>query len=241
MTVTAILPLPAGLHHDAVFGPVAGASPLQRIVDALAPRADVVIGTPEAVAGLVSDSLGTQGRSVRVVVADSPGSRAQCVAAALAVIDDDASVPLRDDASVLLGAGPSVLLHDIEWPVLPAALLDRIIAALRTSAVAVLPVLPVTDSVKVVSTARQRPVVTATLDRAGLRSVQFPRGYAAGMLAALLAADSDGEFDDLALALASGIPLTLVDGDAEAVTVELPRDADYLNAVLRSTPNPAER
>lgn len=241
MTVTAILPLHAGLHHDAVFAPVAGVSPLQRIVDALVSRAHVVIGAAEGVARLVPDSLAPQGRSVRVVVADSPGDRAQCVAAALAVIDGHASVELGDDASVPLRDDASVLLHDIEWPVLPPALLDRIIAALRTPAVVALPVLPVTDSVKVVSPAPQRPAVTATLDRAGLRSVQFPRGYAAGTLAALLAADSDGTFDDLALVLASRLPLTLVDGDAEAVTVKLPRDADYLNAVLQSTPNPGGR
>lgn len=232
MTVTAILPLPADLDQrpEAVFTPVVGVSPLSRIIEGLCPRAEVVVATAwelmPSVRSALQDRAGkavaAQGFSPKLVAAEPAAGRAQCVAAALAEIDGDAPV----------------LLHHVEWPVVPPTLVDRISAALAGGAAAAWPTLPVTDSVKAVDAAG---TVTATVDRALLRSVQYPRGYAARTLKTLLAEDSDGTFDDLALALSAGLRPTLVEGDADAVTVELPRDSDYLSAVLQSVQNPPGR
>ena len=232
MNVTAILPLPADLdpRPEAVFTPVAGMSPLSRILEGLRPCAEVVVVTAwelmPSVRAALPDRAGEiaagQGFSLKLVAAEPAAGRAQCVAAALAEIDRDAPV----------------LLHDIEWPVVPPTLVDRISDALTEGASAAWPTLPVTDSVKAVDAAGS---VTATVDRAMLRSVQYPRGYAAGTLTTLLAEDTDGTFDDLALTLSAGLRPTLVEGDAEAVTVELPRDSGYLSAVLQSAQNPPGR
>ena len=139
--------------------PVAGMSPLSRILEGLRPCAEVVVVTawelmPSVRAALpdrAGDIAAGQGFSLKLVAAEPAAGRAQCVAAALAEIDRDAPV----------------LLHDIEWPVVPPTLVDRISDALAEGASAAWPTLPVTDSVKAVDAAGSVP---ATVDRAmGLR------------------------------------------------------------------------
>lgn len=226
MTVTAILPLPAGLAQrpEAVSMPVAGVSPVVRLLHGLGPGAQVVVAASAGLAASVEDAIGDvaagQQVSVRLVVAEPPATRAQCVAAALASIEDD--VP--------------VLLLDIEWPIVVPVLLERVRDALRAGATAAVPVLPVTDSVKAVDASG---TVRATLDRAELRSLQYPRGYRAAALRAMLGADESGSFDDAALVSAAGLPVTFVDGDDGAMRAELPRDAEFLSAVLHSRADPA--
>ncbi|MBX7434997.1 2-C-methyl-D-erythritol 4-phosphate cytidylyltransferase [Mycobacterium sp. Y57] len=217
MTVTAILPVPArfAARPDAVLAPLAGRSALVRCVQTLARGGDVVVAVAAPLADAVGEILaGPDVRSARMVVADEPGERADCVAAAL-----------RD-----LDGARSVLLHDIEWPVVAAHTVAAVADALRGGAIAVMPVVAVTDSVKSVDA---RGVLTGTLDRSTLRTVQYPRGFAADNLAALLAARYSGDGDELEAVLSAGPPLTVVDGDADAVHVELPRDAAYLSALLQ--------
>ena len=164
MTVTAILPVPVGLaeRRDAAFAQVAGTSPLVRVVRALEKRCDVVVAAAEPLAEAVRAALVGQGVSrVRVVVSAAPGDRAQCVAAGLEGLAAGDDVVVND-----------VVLHDIDWPIVPAGTLDRIVAALGDGAVAVMPTRPVTDSVKVVGAGG---VLAGTVDRAELRTVQYPR------------------------------------------------------------------
>ena len=93
---------------------------------------------------------------------------------------------------------------------------------------AVLPIRPVTDSVKAVDA---RGAVTATLDRSPLRTVQFPRGFDAAVLERLLA-DGAADFDELGAALSAGTPLTLVEGDTDTMSFDLPADSAFLAAVI---------
>ncbi len=216
MTVTAILPVPVRFagRRDAVFAPVAGMSPLVRIVRALEIRCDVVIATAEPLADAVHETLvGQKFSRVRVVVSELPGERAQCVAAGLQGI----------------ASGEHVVVHDIQWPIVGAGTLESIVAALRGGAVAVMPASPVTDSVKVIGASG---VLTSTLDRSRLRTVQYPRGFDADVLALLVTQNGSGKFDELESVLSAGTPLTLIAGDEEALSVELPRDADYLAALI---------
>ena len=216
MSVAAIVPVPVRFTERpaAVLAAVAGRSPLERIVRSLAETADVVVAVAEQLREPVRQALaGQEFSAVRIVVAESPGERAQCVAAGL-----------RE----LVGR-PHVVVHDIEWPLIGAGVLDRIVATLRGGAVAVMPARPVTDSVKAVSAVG---LVTATLDRAQLRTVQYPRGFTADVLAVLVAQNDSAPFDELEAALSAGTAVTLIDGDDEALRVELPRDSDYLAALI---------
>jgi 2-C-methyl-D-erythritol 4-phosphate cytidylyltransferase len=214
--VTAILPVPESYaqHREAVFAPVAGESPLVRIVRALAAVGDVVVSAARPLADEVRETLAAQAfPAVRMVGTRSPGSRANCIAAGLAALG---------------GGGGPVLLHDLTWPLIADTTLDAVLSAVRGGAQAVLPICPVTDSVKAVDA---RGAVTATLDRSPLRTVQFPRGFDRAVLA-LLVADGPAPFDELGAALSAGTPLTLLDGDSDTKSFDLPADSAFLAAVI---------
>lgn len=206
-----------------MLAPVSGQSPLVRIITAIGPTCDVVIAVAESLVDAVRESLAAEDfPPPRVVAADAPGERAQCVAAGL-----------RDVAD-----GGHVVVHDVEWPLVGAGIVERIVASLQGGAVAVMPARPVTDSIKAVDAAG---MVRATLDRAQLRTVQYPRGFDSGVLAQLVAHGESGSFDELEVALSTGTPVTLIDGDDEALSVELPRDAAYLAALIEGRQDVTDR
>jgi 2-C-methyl-D-erythritol 4-phosphate cytidylyltransferase len=217
--LAAILPLPAMLADNpwAVFGPLAGEAPLVRVARTMLGAAVVAVAEP--LVDAVRETLATHGLSVvGVAVAENPGSRAQCLAAGLEYLQD----PPRH-----------VLIHDIRRPLAPTGVGDRVIAALRAGSPIAMPVLPVTDSVKAVDA---RGLVTGTLDRSTLQSVQYPRGFTVDELSRHLARCTSDDFDELDESLRTGTPITFVDGDADAFVVELPRDAAFVEAILTCRP-----
>jgi 2-C-methyl-D-erythritol 4-phosphate cytidylyltransferase len=64
--------------------------------------------------------------------------------------------------------------------------------------------------------------------------VQYPRAFLVDHLAGLLAQHTSGEFDELLETLRAGLPITAVDGDVGALRAELPRDAEFVGAVIAS-------
>ncbi|TRW78850.1 4-diphosphocytidyl-2C-methyl-D-erythritol kinase [Mycolicibacterium sp. 018/SC-01/001] len=225
MDVTAILPVPAGLadRADAVLTPVAGDSQLVRVVRALGELVPVLVATAPVLTEAVTELVAAHGFSrVPVVVAAAPGDIAQCVAAALAH-------DLVTDA---------VLVHDVGWPLVDPGVVDRLTSALRAGARWVVPARPVTDSIKVVG---DDGAVVATLDRAELEVMQYPRGFAADVLRRTVDGAAAARFDDLDGELSARATLELVAGDPHAFGVELPRDADYLAAVIASRQSDSAR
>ncbi|AGB24673.1 4-diphosphocytidyl-2-methyl-D-erythritol synthase [Mycobacterium sp. JS623] len=215
--LAAILPLPTALAGNpwAVLGPLAGEASLVRVARGM-PGAAVVVAAA-ALAGLVREALAAQGLSaVDVVTVEEPGSRAQCLAAGLQHFRDSPH---------------HVLIHDIRRPLAPDSLRDRVIDALLAGSPIVMPTLAVIDSVKAVD---ENGSVTDTLDRSTLQAVQYPRGFAVDELSRLLAGRTSEDFDELDEALRSGTPITMVDGDAAAFVVELPRDTGYVEAIIAS-------
>ena len=76
---------------------------------------------------------------------------------------------------------PAVLVHDSARPFASAALVRRVLAALAEGARAVVPGLPVTDTIKRVDCSG---TVLETPERASLRAVQTPQGFDLAGLAA---------------------------------------------------------
>lgn len=78
-----------------------------------------------------------------------------------------------------------VVVHDPLFPLSPAALVRAVVAALdaesEEGAAAVIPVRPVTDTLKRVD---EDEVITSTVDRDGYRMVYSPQAYRAGALVA---------------------------------------------------------
>ncbi|MGE2722865.1 IspD/TarI family cytidylyltransferase [Mycolicibacterium celeriflavum] len=219
--LAAVVTLPAAEYAAASLEPLAGRTPLTRVVqaclEAVTDPATVAVGVAVSLADDVRALLARDGLpAVGVAEVGGQASRAQCLAAALEMV---VAEPI---------SASMVLVYDVRQPLTPSSLSVRVVESLTHGATVVLPVQPVTDSVKVVD---EGGAVTASLDRSTLQIVQFPRGFAAVHLRRLLA-DSVGGFDEAAEAIRSAAPIVTVDGDAEAVTAELPSDRAFLEAVI---------
>jgi 2-C-methyl-D-erythritol 4-phosphate cytidylyltransferase len=123
-----------------------------------------------------------------------------------------------------------VLVHDAARPLAPGALADAVAQAVRAGADAVVPGLPLADTVKAVDGAE---FVTSTPDRATLRAVQTPQGFARSVLqAAHDAATDDAATDDAGLVERNGGRVLVVAGSGEAFKVTRPIDLVLAEAVL---------
>jgi 2-C-methyl-D-erythritol 4-phosphate cytidylyltransferase len=147
------------------------------------------------------------------VVSGGP-TRPESVRAALAALPDAVAV---------------VLVHDAARPLAPVELIDAVASAVRAGAEAVVPGLPVTDTVKRVD----GDVVTETVDRSALRSVQTPQGFRRTVLEeAHLDLTDEGITDDAGLVERAGYSVIVVPGAEEAFKVTRPLDLVLAEAVL---------
>lgn len=125
-----------------------------------------------------------------------------------------------------------VLVHDAARPLVPGAVVARVVEALNAGAEAVVPAIPVVDSIRLVDASGASQVV----DRTGLRAVQTPQGFRIDVLKrALDRAEADGRevSDDATAVEAIGVPVVLVEGSAAALKVTGPADLPVAEAILR--------
>ena len=142
--------------------------------------------------------------------------------------------PQRQD-SVRMGLAavprevPRVLIHDAARPFVSAALVRRVCAALAAGDPAVIPGLPVTDTIKVVDAVAPE-MAAATPPRALLRAVQTPQGFDAVLLRAAheRAQAAAPATDDAALMEAMGVPVRIIPGEAGNVKITNPEDLALL-------------
>jgi 2-C-methyl-D-erythritol 4-phosphate cytidylyltransferase/2-C-methyl-D-erythritol 2,4-cyclodiphosphate synthase len=117
-----------------------------------------------------------------------------------------------------------VLVHDAARPFATRALVARAIDAAAISGAAV-PGLAVTDTVKTVDA---QGFVHQTLDRASLRSIQTPQGFAFDALLAAhrraAAAGREDFTDDAALAEWAGMKVAVFDGEPGNIKITNPED-----------------
>ncbi|AYG68173.1 MULTISPECIES: bifunctional 2-C-methyl-D-erythritol 4-phosphate cytidylyltransferase/2-C-methyl-D-erythritol 2,4-cyclodiphosphate synthase [unclassified Rhizobium] len=126
----------------------------------------------------------------------------------------------------LNGSGVThVMIHDAVRPFFDHDLLDRVAAALAEGAPAVLPAMPVTDTLK---RGDASGLVIDTVPRAGLHAAQTPQSFRfADILAAHEKAEAAGKTDftdDAAIAEWCNLPVTLVTGSADNVKLTIKRD-----------------
>jgi 2-C-methyl-D-erythritol 4-phosphate cytidylyltransferase len=180
-------------------------------------------------------------RSVAAVVVAAPADAVDSVRAMLAPAVDVELVVVAGGATreesvgLALAAAPPgpqiVLVHDAARCLCPASLADAVADAVRSGHDAVVPVLPVTDTVKQVDAGG---TVVATPDRATLRAVQTPQGIRRALLAeAYAAVGPDGAWtDDAALVERYGAKVHTIPGLQEAMKVTLPFDLVVAEALL---------
>lgn len=126
--------------------------------------------------------------------------------------------PDTTDGDGPVTAAPSdvVLLHDALRPLAPSALFSAVLEA-ATEHPAVVPVLPLTDTVKQVDADGR---VLGTPDRAGLLVVQAPQAFRADVLLGSDAGPLDaGPFAAATALAAAGTPVHTVPGDPLAFAV----------------------
>ena len=114
-----------------------------------------------------------------------------------------------------------ILVHDAARAFAPPDLVERVAAAVRGGHQAVIPVLPVVDTIKQVDDTGH---ILTTLDRSALRSVQTPQGFQRAVLEAGHRNAVDGHTDDAGLVEKIGVRVFTVPGSDLAMKVTHPTD-----------------
>ncbi len=154
------------------------------------------------------------------------GSNATVVAGGAGRIDS-----VRLALSALPGDSEFVLVHDAARALTPAALIVRVVNALRSGHGAVVPALPLSDTIKAVDA---NGVVLGTPERAGLRAVQTPQGFVTGLLLRAYERAGTADFtDDASLVEHVGGQVQVVDGDPLAFKITTQLDLVLAQAIVR--------
>ncbi|KLO46454.1 2-C-methyl-D-erythritol 4-phosphate cytidylyltransferase [Mycobacterium nebraskense] len=154
------------------------------------------------------------------------GERATVVAGGA---DRTTSVSLA--LAALAGDPKFVLVHDAARALTPPALIVRVVDALRAGHNAVVPALPLHDTIKAVDA---NGVVLGTPERAGLRAVQTPQGFARDLLLRAYQRAGTADFtDDASLVEHVGGQVQVVDGDPLAFKITTQLDLLLAEAIVR--------
>lgn len=150
-----------------------------------------------------------------IVVAGGP-TRQQSVARAIAALPEDADL---------------VLVHDAARAFVPAEVISRVLAALEAGAEAVVPTMPVSDTIRAFDPVSGE--LGALVDRSRLLAMQTPQGFRRDVLikAHAQAAGTDAT-DDAALVEAIGRQVLAVPGDERAFKITVPLDLVLAQSVL---------
>ena len=177
----------------------------------------LVVTAPRERADDVARLLAAEDLPVPVTVVEGGASRQASVAAGLAVLPQEIDV---------------VLIHDAARALVPPSLVARVAHAVRSGHRAVVPGVPVSDTIKQVGqVSGDGAPVLATVSRELLRAVQTPQGFSrelvdrahvAGLVRA--ASEATAATDDAALVEAIGVAVWLVEGAEDAFKITTPRD-----------------
>jgi len=171
----------------------------------------VVIVTPGSHLDQARDLAGPD---PRVDVVAGGADRSASVVAGLAALHPDDGI---------------VLVHDAARCLAPADLFARVIHAVRSGHDAIVPALPVTDTIKVVDA---QGLVLATPDRETLRGIQTPQGFLRDVLERAYANWTPAT-DDAGLVERIGGHVRVVDGDRLALKITSPADLTVAAALLQ--------
>jgi 2-C-methyl-D-erythritol 4-phosphate cytidylyltransferase len=171
---------------------------------------------------------------VRDVIAVVPADRVGDAAIMLpgAAVVAGAATRQRSVSCGLAALAPdidTVLVHDAARAFAPAGVVSRVLEALAAGAQAVVPTVPVADSLRAVAADGS---LGAAVERACVVAVQTPQGFARGVLdAAHSAADSDDATDDASLVAALGVSVHAVAGAEQSVKITGPLDLRIAEAL----------
>lgn len=206
----------------------------------------VVVAAPSnlvaVVAGLLAESGLALGGSPATPTESGRADGGSLAAPPVIVVEGGAT--RQASVSAALAAVPVgtrwVLIHDAARPLVPAAVAVSVLSALTNGAPAVIPVLPVVDTLKSVDAAGQ---ITGTVDRTDIRRAQTPQGFERDLLVKALdecARQGHEVTDDAAAVAALGVPVLTVPGDERSLKITTPADLIMAEALLvASAPKPS--
>lgn len=144
--------------------------------------------------------------------------RQSSVASGLAVLPHDVDI---------------VLVHDAARPLVPSKVVAAVVSVLRSGAQAVIPVLPVADTLKRVDL---RGCVVETVDRTTLRRVQTPQGFDRALLDRAYSDPTHTATDDAGLVESMGVTVETVAGDERAMKITTEHDFEIATLLERNAP-----
>lgn len=190
-----------GADRPKAFVQLAGRTLLEHAFLSLSSVVDeIVIAAP---AGWEAEVRKVVGESAKVVVGGP--SRSASISNAMEAVSPDINL---------------VLVHDAARALASSDLARRVLDALAAGEVAVIPALPVTDTIKSIN---RESYVSMTPDRTFLRAVQTPQGFTR---AVLMRAHARGEeaTDDAALVESLGEKVKVIEGEARAMKITTVQD-----------------
>ncbi|QBJ97080.1 2-C-methyl-D-erythritol 4-phosphate cytidylyltransferase [Rhodococcus sp. ABRD24] len=193
------------------FVELGGRSMLRRAVDGL-----LESGAVDTVVVIVPEDLIDTARARLpdgVVVVAGGEERADSVRAGLSVVD----------------GAEFVLVHDAARALTPPSLIARVVAELQAGRTAVIPVLPVSDTIKTVDVLG---AVTGTPLRSELRAVQTPQGFTTELLRRAYRDVNGDATDDAGLVERLGERVRTIVGEPEAFKITTPWDLTLARVLL---------
>ena len=158
-------------------------------------------------------------------------AEAACAGLSVQLVDGgvERADSVRAGLEALLAEAPdTVLIHDVARPCTPPEVITRVRAALETAAGAA-PALPVSDALWTGAGER----VTGTQDRSGLYRAQTPQGFLFPDILAAHRAHPGGAADDVEVARAAGLDVTIIPGDEANLKITHPEDFARAERLLK--------
>ena len=121
-----------------------------------------------------------------------------------------------------------VLIHDAARATVPGRVIAGVLDALEAGAPAAAPALPVTDALWTGAGGQ----VTGTRDRDGLFAAQTPQGFGFAAILAAHRAHQGAAADDVAVARAGGLPVTITPGDPDNLKITHAEDFARADRIL---------
>ena len=202
-----------GAQTPKAFFELDGLSLLTRSALTLSMVAEVlVVAVPAEYVAQAARALDAIDAQVHVVIGGA--TRQDSVAAALRIMPADIDF---------------VLVHDAARPLVPISVVTDVVQTLGKGAQAVIPVLPLVDTIKRVTT---NGVVVETVDRETLRRVQTPQGFTKPLLDQAFNDPTHVATDEAGLVEQLGVPVQTVVGSERAFKITTPADVAYALALL---------
>jgi len=197
------------------FRSLGGRSMLLRAVTELSGVVQlIVVAVPLDLLDRAVEDLAPVADSCVVQVVAGAATRQRSVAAALVTLPPNVDI---------------VLVHDAARPLMPASVARDVLAAVRAGAGAVIPVLPVADTIKSVDAAG---LVTGTVDRVPLVCAQTPQGFRRDVLERAHRGATGILTDDAGLVEGLGVAVQTVPGSAAGFKITTPYDVVLAEALL---------